>query len=469
MGEIEILLVQPPHRQDPGVPYLGREAPLGIAYLAAYLEKQKISAEIMDLSVSDDCFVSLADAIKRYKPKFVGVSAFTVDIVMADRIAENSKKIDPGIITVVGGIHATVLPGKTLREFSHFDFLVHGQGERPLSELIGRLKQGKDYADIRGLAYRKDGTVRVNPAAKENIPLDELPLPAREKLDFSLYAPHPQKYMTLPSTPILASIGCPYSCSYCSIHAVHPGYNVRKPEKVVGEIEECVARYGIRDFRFMDDCFGYDRESAVELCRLILDRKLKIHWVCLCRVDTVDLEILKLMKRAGCHQVSYGIEAGTEKAQHIINKHITIEQARKAVGLTKKAGLDSSASFIIGIPGETIEDMERTIEFAKEISPDIALFYICKAYPGTPLFSKFVKTEEDLNINWEDYLIQGPPVFDIGIPPDKIVSLLKKAYRCFYFRPGYMLQRIRKIFRSPARELSISLKGAGMVFSYFRK
>lgn len=244
---------------------------------------------------------------------------------------------------------------------------------------------------------------------------------------------------------------------------------MRKPENVIKEIEECINKFGIYDFRFFDDCFTLNKSRLINLCKLIIEKELKICWNCQSRVDTVDLALLKLMKKAGCHQITYGVEVGTEKALRIINKQSTLEQASRAIELTKKAGLESGGSFMVGIPGETVSDIKQTINFAKRLSPDIAIFYILKAYPGTPIFEREINKQNSIHINWEDYLIQGPPVFDIGIKPERMISLLKRAYHSFYFRPKYIWQRAKKFLKFPNRESKLAFKGAKMVASYFRK
>ncbi|MGB5217625.1 MAG: cobalamin-dependent protein [Smithella sp.] len=205
--------MQPPHEQDSNVPYLGREMPLGIAYL----EKAGISVEILDLNVSAQPASDLEKTLKMLRPRFVGISSFTVDIMKANTLAGRCREVLPDITTIVGGIHATALPQKTLDEFKHFDYLIHGQGEVPLTRLIQHIKGHQDVRGINGLAYRNNGAITVNPCERY-LSLDELPFPARHKLKINAFAPHPQKYMTLPNTGIFSSIGCPFRCSYCSIH-----------------------------------------------------------------------------------------------------------------------------------------------------------------------------------------------------------------------------------------------------------
>ncbi|MGB5217626.1 MAG: radical SAM protein [Smithella sp.] len=183
----------------------------------------------------------------------------------------------------------------------------------------------------------------------------------------------------------------------------------------------------------------------------------------------MDRELLALMKKAGCHQITYGIETGTQKGLQLINKKTTLEQAETAVRNTKDAGLESGGSFLLGIPGETTEDIRNTISFAWKLSPDIATFDIVKAYPGTALFERAIEKDSEAKINWEDYLIQGSPLFDIGIPQEKMLSLVEYAYNSFYFRPRYFRQRLKKIFRSPLREARVAFKGFLMVASYFRR
>ena len=467
-GNIDVLLTQPAHVQDEKVPYLGKELPLGLAYLAAYLEREGISVEIFDMNIYNDSVQLLRRILEEVKPKVVGISAFTIDIIRADAIAQVIKQFDRDVVTVIGGIHATALPERTMMEFKNFDYLIYGRGEVPLTELIKSLKMGKDQKSLEGIVYRSKDTVIKNQPPKHKVPLDELPFPARHKLNLNKYSPHIQKCFTLPNTGLISSLGCPYQCVYCSIHIIHPGLYFRSPVNLVKEIKYCVDNFGIRDFRFFDDCLTLDKTRMVKICELIIKEGLDIHWNGVSRVDKVDYELLRLMKKAGCHQLGYGIEVGSEKSLVIINKRTTLEQAAKAIYLTKKVGLQSSASFIIGFPGETIEDIRETIAFAKKLSPDIALFYIVKAYPGTPLYKEVEKKGLPINFRWDEYLVQNPSAIKGNVSEDTLIEMLKEAYHSFYFRPRYILQRLYRICKSPKREAKKAYYGAGMVRSYFR-
>jgi anaerobic magnesium-protoporphyrin IX monomethyl ester cyclase len=465
---IDVLLTQPSHVQDEKIPYFGRELPLGLAYLAGYLESQEISVEILDLNIYRENISLLRRVLEKVDPVVVGISAFTVDIIKAGAIARAVKEFDQGIVTVVGGIHATALPEETMMQFKDFDYLVYARGEAALTDLVRMVKSGKDPRSIKGLVYRDNGRVIKNPPRRDIIPLDDLPYPARHKLDLKKYAPHIQKCFTLPNTGIISSLGCPYRCAYCSVGIVHPKICFRSPENVFKEIKYCLDNFAIRDFRFFDDCLTFDRSRIVKLCQLIIDEGLSIYWNGVSRVDKVDYELLRLMRKAGCHQLGYGIEVGTEKGIKIINKKTTLRQAQEAIYLTKKTGLESSASFIIGFPGETVDDIKKTIDFAKKLSPDIALFYIVKPYPATSLYQNLKDTNIPFEANWDKYLVQAPIAMEGAVSGEVLVSLLKEAYRSFYFRPRYILQRTKRIFKYPKRELKASFLGMKMVASYFR-
>lgn len=460
--------MQPPHPQSPGMFYPGKEIPLGLAYLAAYLEEEGIAVEILDMNVYDRHFEVLSEALRRLKPKVVGISAFTIDMIGAHEAARTVKRFNEDTITVIGGIHASALPEDTLGEFECFDYLIHGPGEIALTALVKKLASRENVSEIPGLAHRNGGSVVINAPGKWVESIDELPFPARGKFDLSRYAPPLQKYMTLPNTGIIASLGCPYSCTYCAVNIVHKKPYFRNPQSVVAEIEQCIRDFGVHDFRFFDDCITTDRARLTRLCELIIKKKLAIHWNCQSRVDGVDYEVLKLMKRAGCHQITYGVETASGKSLKVLNKTTTFEQCRSAIESTKKAGLESGASFMIGIPGETMADIEKTICFAKELSPDIATFYILKVYPGTALFREAEK-KCPINTNWNEYHVDSPPVIDMGIPPDVVENMLKKAYREFYFRPRYVGQRMRKALISPTREVRLAIDGIKLLCSHLRK
>ncbi len=446
----DVLLVQPAQGEfvrgrifEPGV-----EIPLNLTCLAAYLEQaHRIRTEILDLRLHEDPRAVLRDVMETYRFSVVGISAHSSEIENGGKVAHYIKEHRPEIPVVVGGHHASAVPRETLSEYPAFDYLIQGEGERSFAAFVQAYLAGEDLDTLRGLAYRSEEGIRVNPHEELIDDLDQLPLTAREKIDMGRYQPKPAtgNFLRLPSTGIMASRGCPFACAYCSKGVWHRSLRFRSPENVVREIESCIERYRTYDFRFYDDALTSPSWDLSLFCSLLLNNRIRISWNCYSRVDQVDEEKLRLMKEAGCYHIKYGVEFGTDKALRLSRKNTTLEQARRAVEITKKAGIECKASFIFGIPGETEEDCEDTLAFALELSPDLASFYPFDLFPGS-LFHRTAQKDSGKHARET-------------LPREVTERITRKAYYRFYCRPRYVWQRGKKILRHPKRELLVLADG----------
>jgi len=452
-----VLLIHPLHGEEteqrifqPGV-----EFPVSLTYLAAALEQAGFDSDILDLRLERNATSALREKIHSHIPLVVGITASTAGLSNAAIIANQIKAIDHRIVTVIGGWHASALPEETLKNFPQFDYLIHGEGEVALINLVSCLAGGSSPEACNGLAFRLDGTVKVNPREKLIANLDEIPFPARHKVAIRRYRPNPgtRNYLRLPSTGVLVGRGCPYNCLFCYKGVWGRGIRFRSPQNVLEEIQECIGKYGIKDFRFYDDTVTFPRWDLKALCEAIIDQKLNISWNCWSRVNDVDEDKLRLMKAAGCYHIKYGIEFGTEKALKLSRKGASLEQARGAVALTKKVGIECKGSFIFGIPGETIEDCRKTIDFALEISPHFATFYAFDPVPGSPFHQQVVHGKID-------------PARDM-LPVEITQGLANEAYGIFYFRLTFIFQRLKALFQDPKREVAMLLNGALMAASFW--
>ncbi|NIM99463.1 MAG: radical SAM protein [candidate division Zixibacteria bacterium] len=435
----------------------GIEFPISLAYLSAYLEKKGMPNGILDLRTEPNPWGALQEQIDARRPLAVGITASTAGIENAASLASRVKAIDPQIATVIGGWHASALPEETLKRYPQFDYLIHGEGERALANLVACLDGGGSPLDLRSLALRVDHTVQVNPREELIADLDEIPFPSRHKIPVTRYRPKPgtRNYMRLPSTGILVGRGCPYRCLFCYKGVWGSSIRFRSSQNVLEELEMCMDRFGIRDFRFYDDTVTFPRWDLKGFCEAIIDRKLNISWNCWSRVNDVTEEKLRLMKEAGCYHIKFGIEFGTEKALRIARKGTTLEQARRTIDLAKKVDLECKGSFIFGIPGETIEDCRKTIDFALEVSPHFATFYAFDPIPGSPFYQRIAQGEID-------------PERDM-LPREIAEGLADEAYRAFYFRPTFILQRLRSLLLYPKREGLMLLDGLLMAASFWRR
>ncbi|MDD4178950.1 MAG: radical SAM protein [Candidatus Margulisbacteria bacterium] len=372
--------------------------PLGVAYLAAVALDLGHEAFIIDrdllldenggnLSKVDRLMEEL---IRREKPAIVVLSVTTPLIPDAYKCAVLAKTIDPRIKTVIGGVHATVLPEQTMAECPAIDLLVVGEGEAVFADIIS----GRESGEILGLAYRADEEIVINPSRPVIVDLDTIKMPARHLLRMDEYTKK-SKYLirgvSLRGTSIFTSRGCPYACSFCAGPLVFGrGVRFHSVDRVIAEIEQIVERYKVEGIYFADDMFSAKRDRALEICERLISSGLskKIVFAVQLKVNAVDEVLLKKLKQAGCIQVEYGFESGSQRILELMNKRSTVEQNVRAAELTRSLGLRFLANIITGMPGETKEDFMATIDFIKRIKPDVTGFYKLILLPGSQLYER---------------------------------------------------------------------------------
>jgi len=432
--------IQKTERVSPTLP------PIGLTYIAAVLRKNNFEVKILDLNVTK---LNIIEYIEKFNPEVVGIGSVTTTICQAFDIAQEIKKHYPKIHILFGGPHPTIIPEESIKK-KYVDFVVVGEGELIILDLVKELnKKGKkNFKKIDGLVF-KQGNKIIQNKRRENIDnLDSLPFPAIDLLPLEKYQSKDtkhEKFMT-----ILTSRGCPGRCTFCNKRIF--GYHTKKrsAENIIEEMEQLYKKYGYKDFHILDDLFTIDRERTVKFCKLVLEKNLKISWKCCngIRASTVDLELLKLMKKAGCYMVNYGAESGNQKILNLMRKGQTLEQVENAVKITKKAGINCGCCFMFGSIGENRKTMRQTIEFAKKLNPDIAMFSILIPYPGTPV-REIIEKEGTIFENWSDWdkydNFEGKAIFEHGeLKKQDMEEMHKKAYKEFYFRPRYILSQIFK-------------------------
>ncbi|MBW6451234.1 MAG: B12-binding domain-containing radical SAM protein [DPANN group archaeon] len=414
--------------------------PLGLAYIASSLEKDKHTVKIIDAAASKLSIKDIENKLKRFKPGMVGITATTSIVDKALYVAEISKKVLPKAKVIIGGVHATIEQEGLLAN-KNVDVVVRGEGEITMSELANKTPLNK----INGISYRKGKTVIHNDNRELVKDLDSLPFPAYHLLPIDKYHPPLGNYKRLPAISIIATRGCPGKCTFCFRGIFGKRIRFRSPRNLVDEIKMLQKKYGIREISFYDDTFTVFKSKVKEFCTLLLSENVDITWSCMSRIDYLDLEVLSLMKKAGCHQICVGVESGDEKILANINKEISLDNVQIAIKLIQKVGIDARATFMFGNPGETVASMKKTIDFAIKLNPDVALFNITTPYPGTDMFywakkNGYLKTE-----NWEDY-DQSHPVMELPtVSSDEVEHYYKIAFRKFYFRPKYLLKRVMKL------------------------
>jgi len=368
------------------------EMPLvSLASLGAVLEQEKIDTQVLDLATSLDPLNDLDKKLQEFNPDYVGVTFTTPLYNDAKEIAEITKKFNINIITIAGGVHVSALPKETLEE-TEFDIGILGEGEETLKELVNK----KDLSKIKGIAYKEDTNIKINPRRELIKDLDSLPLPAWHLFDLKKYRVSKLTTRNQPVGPIETSRGCVYGCTYCNKDIFGRTFRFKSPERVIKEIEHML-NSGFKEIHVWDDNFVTKLDRAKKICDLIVQKGLnkKFTWVLACgvRCDCIDEEFIRKAKEAGCYSVYLGVETGSPELLKKINKGETLEQIRYAFELCKKVGIETVAFYMLGLPGETIETMNQTIRLAKEIDSDYCKFTITVPFPSTPLFYEWKNQE----------------------------------------------------------------------------
>jgi len=456
---MKILLINPPYHKKKIFRKSMEEVgallpPLGLAYIAAVLEKHGNKVKIIDGPVlttrKDYDYNELRTDIESFQPDIIGVTATSPQIKDAINTIDLAKEINKDIITFLGGPHITALP-KILSKIENLDFGIYGEGEFTFLDIIKRIEKKEKLEGLNGLIWRENNEVKY--LLREHIKdLDTLPFPARHLLPMELYRPSPANYRRLPATQIMTSRGCPYSCVFCHKPIFGKQFRPHSAKRVLDEIEHLITKYGIKDIQIFDDTFTMNKERAEEICKGIIERKLDIVWNCMTRIDRVDPDLLKIMKRAGCYEIGYGVESGSERILKLIKKYTSKDAIKKAFEWTKEEDIEIRAFFMIGFPTETREDILETISFAKELNPDIAQFMVTTPYPDTELW-ELCKQYGEINIgDWSNFTFYAPqsaPFTPFSLKKDEIDELYSKAIKSFYLRPRFVLNQLLKIRSFP--------------------
>lgn len=453
---MKILLVAPPARSAIKEVLGVTSPPLGLAYIASVLENSGEDVKIID-SLAENCTLhDIKREIDSWGADIVGVTSTTPTFYDALKVAKIAK--ESGAVTVLGGPHVTFTAKETLSNYSFVDYVVQGEGEFTMLELVRSIKKGEEPKSVLGLSYRaKSGVIKENHPRPPLMNLDALPMPAYHLLPMSKYVFQGYRFATM-----VTSRGCPFKCVFCSSSRIcGKRWRGHSAKRVVDEIEFLMDRYKIKFIEFLDNTFTFDKNRVKEICNEMASRGIDVMWTCSSRVNLFDRELAFRIKDAGCQIVYFGVESGSQRILNLMKKGITLEQSVKAIRLAKEAGINTVASFILGMPDESVEEANATIEFATRLNPDYAQFTICTPYPGTELYDYAVKNDLLLTRDWSKYDALTP-VMKTKISIRKLRELLAKAYFKFYTRLSYIFDKIRK------REFIIFRKGLRAVWNYIK-
>jgi len=373
---------------------------LGLAYVAAALEKRGDNVVILDMGITGGSEKKAIRFIEESNPDVVGITAQTPYYLKAIRMSKLVKKLKPECPVIMGGPHSSILTENTLNEPT-VDVVAKGESDITVVELMECLGKGESLKNIKGVSFKKDGKVIHNEPRPFIHDLDSLPFPAWHLFDMDRYL---ARINGCKVAPVMSSRGCPFNCIFCYRGpAAGKTFRARSPENIIKEIESLKNNYGVGNILFVDDIFTVNQKRAESICDLLIKKRLDITWRCQTRVDCFNLELLKKMKKANCIDISMGVESGNERILEATGKKITKEKARNAFKTIREVGISTSASFIIGLPGDTKETVRETIKFAKELNPNFAIFYAAIPFPGTELARMVEERGGRLPEKWVDY------------------------------------------------------------------
>jgi anaerobic magnesium-protoporphyrin IX monomethyl ester cyclase len=432
-----VALVNPPALK--GVfhhhPYL----PIGLAYLAAVLERDGNEVLVLDCLASDISQDQLKQKLGSFNPEVVGISSMTPMEPSTMQAAKGAKEACPNATVVLGGPHATFMDKEILSHEQAVDVVVRGEGEQTILELTKQVVNHAGLNSVDGITYRHQEQIVQNSSRHFIQNLDELPYPAYKHFPLDKYRLFGKLFF-----PVITSRGCPFQCSFCtSSRILGKQYRARSPKNIGSELELLKCTYGADSFTFYDDTLTLDKKRVFDICDEIKSRKINIPWDCQTRVDQISPEILDKMKATNCQQVFFGAESGCQDILDAVKKRTTVEQNEKAIKMAKKAGLFVAISIIIGYPNETAEMRKETLDFIRRSEPDDVYLCIATPYPGTELRALVEKMGLKMSSDWCKY-DTTTPVFENPLLPDAEALKLRRDFYNSFYSPKYALSHMFK-------------------------
>jgi radical SAM superfamily enzyme YgiQ (UPF0313 family) len=409
-------------------------------YVAAALEKAGFEVQILDNYLLKKPVSELKQIVTSLNPKIVGITCGSATYKRCIETAKAIKEVLPRCKIVVGGWHASYVPDSLL-ENPEIDYVVMGEGENAVTRLATCIVNGNELQAmaLAGVACRRQGkNIKNPPKFIEN--MDEIPYPARHLLPLELYDRTIEYLSVKPADVMSIARGCVYNCGFCETRKLWGNIcRAFTPQRVIGEIRDLQSRYGTKGIYFINDNFTLRKKETLELCNLMIKEKLDLEWVCDTRVDLVNQALLEAMSKAGCKTIWFGVESGSERILQRIGRNTTLEQIETAFKLCRKNGMQTACSFMLGVPDETLEEMEVSLKFAKKLDPDWCIFNIFIANPDSRLYQEVLDSKNYTQL--DDFLLA---VKTKEWDYDSLLAVQRRFFRDFHRSPKQIMKRIRR-------------------------
>jgi len=482
---MKILLINPPNTMEEVLgkasAFVSELDPLGLLYIAAVLEEAGYQVEVIDAFIDRLNLSQILKEIERRRPDIVGISCLTANGAAVYNIGRAIKSGFDDIKIILGNIHASVFYEVYLKNRCA-DAVIHGEGEFAFLNIVKCIERKQSLSDIDGVSWWSGSGIINNKPARLIEDLDSLPMPARHlvsaekykigNLNNFIYVNRGKKQLR----QMFTSRGCVYSCLFC---VVHKKYRTRSPSAVVDEIEHLIRDYNTGYIFMMDSLFIADKNRVVGICKEILDRKIDIRWGCEGHINIIDRELLGWMEKAGCYEIHFGIESGVQRLLDNINKRTRLETIKAKIEMVKKeSDIKVSGLFMLGLPGETLDDSRTTIEFARNLPLDFAQFSITVPYPGSRLFENLsrqgkidtgIKADGSIDLKvWERYsahsgFSENNPIYVTEAMTAKDLKKMEKlALRRFFLRPKMVISQLKRLRMDNMYQVFRAFKAAFM-------
>lgn len=442
---MKVLLVSPSQSEVYGNLTAPAYPHLGLGYIAAVLEKSGHMVRVVDIDADGITTDRFASILRDGDYGLVGITTTTPTFNKAIELTRIVKDVSKAF-TVLGGIHVTVTPEESIR-YDSVDFIIKGEGELTIVELVNYLEHGTDINSIDGLYYKSNGSVIRNRVRALINNLDDLPFPARHLFNKRNYT-YPDALLK-PAMPIITSRGCPADCNYCNSKSIFAHrFRTRSPQNVLEEIEYLIREYGVKEIHIWDDNFTTQKTRVFRIRDEIKKRNIRLKFAFPngLRADYVDEEVLKALKDMGTYSIAFGVESGSQEVLDRVNKNIKLEEIERAFKLARKIGLEIWGFFMLGLPGDTADSIKDTIDFAIKLNPDVAKFHILKPFPGSDVYKEFLERGLLFDNNYDHFGIHTPPVHRLEtLSATDLLQWHKRAYRRFYLRPSVIIRQLLRL------------------------
>ncbi|MBI4665144.1 MAG: cobalamin B12-binding domain-containing protein [Nitrospinae bacterium] len=429
--------------------HFGHMPNIQLLYVAGTLEKLEVELQYLDIIGMGLSNHDMEERLKAFQPDVVGLSVFTSHFHNVVNFVGYIKSFLPDTKVILGGVHTSIFPEETLIYNPLVDYACVGEAEMVMPEFVRRFTARESFEGLKGLVWRDEsGAVRYNGPAPVNLDLDSTPFPARHLVPNEVYYNFISTRRNY--TVFNSSRGCPFACIFCE--AAQSKWRARSAMNIADEFEECYEKHGIREIDLFDSSFTIKKQRVLDICAELIRRGLhkKIIWDARSRVDSIDQEMLEAMKEAGCYRIFYGLESGNPEILLKLRKKADVPQMRDIVNKTKKVGISAFGYFLVGSPGETYESYRQTVDLAKSLPLDFAIFNALVPFPKTQLYENYYVNNVNYDF-WADYIKSPKPIETfLGRPwtnltDEEVRQMSHKAMLEFYFRPVQLMRAVKTV------------------------